>query len=151
MAARKYHADIAHEIIRRLTDGETLTAIAKTEGYPPLGTIAGWGSGDYPPYTGFTDDYARARNRGWERMAEELLDIADDSTRDVRVVDGEEVVDHDHIARARLRVDSRKWLLSKRLPKTFGDKIHNTNQQLDKDGQPMDPVVPVVRVTFSDG
>ena len=39
--------------------------------------------------------------------------------------DGSEiiVVDHDHIARSRLRVDARKWLLSKMLPKVYGDKV----------------------------
>jgi hypothetical protein len=31
-------------------------------------------------------------------------------------------VDHDHIARARLRVDSRKWILSKMLPRIYGDR-----------------------------
>jgi len=32
-------------------------------------------------------------------------------------------VDHEHIQRARLRVDTRKWILSKMLPKVYGDKF----------------------------
>ena len=31
--------------------------------------------------------------------------------------------DHEHIQRARLRVDTRKWMLSKMLPKLYGDKL----------------------------
>lgn len=60
-------------------------------------------------------------------MADDLLDIVDDSSGDyvVRERDGERitVVDHEHIQRSRLRADTRKWLLSKALPKIYGDKI----------------------------
>jgi hypothetical protein len=61
-------------------------------------------------------------------MADDMLEIADDSTKDYverENKDGSKytAVDHDHIARARLRVDTRKWLLSKALPKVFGDKV----------------------------
>jgi hypothetical protein len=60
-------------------------------------------------------------------MADELLDIADDSTNDYmdRVgKDGEvtRVLDQEAMARSRLRLDTRKWMLSKMLPKVFGDK-----------------------------
>lgn len=37
------------------------------------------------------------------------------------------VLDHEHITRSRLRVDSRKWLLSKLKPGTYGDKIQHAN------------------------
>ena len=40
--------------------------------------------------------------------------------------DGEDLgwaINGEHIARSRLRVDTRKWLLSKCLPKIFGDRI----------------------------
>jgi hypothetical protein len=39
--------------------------------------------------------------------------------------DGEPVlaVDHDHIQRSRLRVDTRKWLLSEMSPKVYGDRL----------------------------
>jgi hypothetical protein len=61
-------------------------------------------------------------------MADDMLVIADDSTKDYverQNKDGSTytAVDHDHIARARLRVDTRKWLLAKALPKLFGDKV----------------------------
>jgi hypothetical protein len=70
----------------------------------------------------------RARESGYHKMADELLEIADDASNDFmerKGKDGEAVmvVDHDHIARSRLRVDTRKWLLSKALPKVYGDKL----------------------------
>jgi hypothetical protein len=33
------------------------------------------------------------------------------------------VVDKEHIARSRLRFEARQWVISKILPKTFGDKL----------------------------
>jgi Bacteriophage Sf6, terminase small subunit-like len=53
--------------------------------------------------------------------------ISDDSSRDwITDVDGNRVVDHDHINRARLRVDSRKWVTSKLKPRKYGDKLLHT-------------------------
>ena len=40
--------------------------------------------------------------------------------------DGKETVDHERIARSRLRVDSRKWVASKLLPKVYGDRLQHT-------------------------
>ena len=57
-------------------------------------------------------------------LADEILEIADDSNRDlIERADGVLTVDHEHIQRARLRVDTRKWILSKMLPKVYGDKF----------------------------
>jgi hypothetical protein len=74
----------------------------------------------------FAPQYARARETGYHKMADDLLHIADDNSCDTRTVfrDDEEieVADTDVIARARLRVDTRKWLLSKALPKVYGEK-----------------------------
>jgi hypothetical protein len=47
-------------------------------------------------------------------MFDELLEIADDGTNDFvqrqRGDETVEVIDHDQIARSRLRVDTRKWM-----------------------------------------
>jgi len=57
-----------------------------------------------------------------------LLEVADDGRNDTYTdEDGNIRTDHDVIARSRLRVDTRKWLLSKALPKIYGDKIEATH------------------------
>lgn len=77
----------------------------------------------------FQEQYARAKEAQAEYYADEILDIADDGTNDWMDKlnsDGEvigEVVNHENIQRSRLRVDSRKWLLSKLIPKKYGDKV----------------------------
>jgi hypothetical protein len=50
------------------------------------------------------------------------------------------VINGEHIQRSRLRVDARKWLLAKMLPKVFGDRI--AAELTGKDGAPLVPDVP---------
>lgn len=71
----------------------------------------------------FADRYARAREVQAETLAGQILDIADDSSAD-RTLDG--AVNSENIQRSRLRVESRKWLAAKLLPKRYGDR-----QQVD--------------------
>lgn len=70
--------------------------------------------------------YARAMEARADHMFEDILHIADDTTSDQETVniDGIELTNtnHDVIQRSRLRVDSRKWILSKMIPKKYGDK-----------------------------
>ena len=76
---------------------------------------------------GFKERYRDAREIGCYTLAYQVLDIADDS-RDDRTLrrskdcTPEFAVDQGNIKRSRLRVDAGQWLLSKLLPKRFGDR-----------------------------
>ena len=111
----RYSDEIAAEILQRLTAGEGLATICKSPGMPVESAVRQWVDQDRD---GFAARYARARERGYERWAEEILQIAD---ADYAGPDG--TTDHALVQQARLRVDSRKWLLSKMLPKRYGDKV----------------------------
>lgn len=112
-------------ILDRLSQGESLNAICKTEGFPAESTVRLWAKDDVD---GFAAKYARAREIGYERLADEILEIADDGTNDTRTDDeGNVMTDYDVIQRSKLRVDARKWILSKMLPKVFGDKVDVTS------------------------
>lgn len=72
-------------------------------------------------------DFARrfntAREQGCEFYAFDLIDIADDGTNDyVTRLNGTRALDREHFERSRLRVDSRKWTVSKVLRHVYGDK-----------------------------
>lgn len=70
--------------------------------------------------------YTRATELRAEAMAEELLGISDSYENDVQVdKDGREITNHNVIQRDRLRVDARKWLMSKMFAKKYGDRIQN--------------------------
>lgn len=139
-----YTEKVAKEICDRLADGESLNSICKDDGMPSERTVRTWALDKNHP---FSPKYAQAREIGYLKMADELLDIADDGTNDWMVREREdgsstELVNHEHIQRSKLRVDTRKWLLSKMLPKVFGDKVQHTGD--DGDG----PVKHIHKVEF---
>ena len=53
--------------------------------------------------------YARARAKGWDRLFDQTLAIADDPS----------IEPNDK----RIRVDVRKWALAKAMPKKYGDSL----------------------------
>jgi hypothetical protein len=79
-------------------------------------------------YAKFREQYARAREAQADAIFDEILDIADDGSNDWmerRREDGsvDEVVNHEHIQRSKLRVDARKWMAGKLAPKKYGEKV----------------------------
>jgi hypothetical protein len=116
-----YTEELGAEICARLSEGATLRAVCKADDMPPESTVRKWALQDRG---GFGAQYAIAREIGWLCMADEVLDIADDSSGDTKTdKDGNATMDGEWVARSRLRLDTRKWLLSKALPKIYGDKI----------------------------
>lgn len=78
-----------------------------------------------------------------ESWADEIVEISDDGTNDWQERHlGEDrvetVPDTEHIQRSKLRVDSRKWLLSKLASHTYGDKAQV--EHTGKDGKDLLPV-----------
>jgi hypothetical protein len=135
-----YTPETATEICAQIAEGKSLRTICAAGGMPGLRTIMQW----LADREGFQQQYARAREAQADALAEEILDIADDGKNDTYVTaDGTELVNHDHIARSRLRVDSRKWLASKLKPKKYGDKVHQELSGVDGA-----PLVPVLNVTI---
>lgn len=78
----------------------------------------------------FSAQYAQAKLDQANILAEECLEIADDSTFDIRVNDnGDEVINSEFVARSRLKIDTRKWLASKLLPKQYGDSFEKNKME----------------------
>lgn len=70
-----------------------------------------------------SDQYARACEDRADEMFDEIIEIADDQRGDVYIdKDGHEQTDHNVIARSKLKVDARKWALSKMQPTKYGDR-----------------------------
>ena len=116
-----YSPDLAEAICARIAAGESLRAICEGEGMPVHSTVLGWAVDNA---YGFFDQYMRAKQMRCLRFADEVIEIADDGRNDTYIDDnGMMKVDHENIKRSTLRVDARKWLMVKYLPKVFGDKI----------------------------
>tara|TARA_R110000851_G_scaffold132395_1_gene266807 strand:+ start:257 stop:748 length:492 start_codon:yes stop_codon:yes gene_type:complete len=72
--------------------------------------------------------YMRACEERQEFLFDELLDIADESTLDNKKIKSRsgadiEVLDKEYVMRSALRIETRKWALSKMNPKKYGDRI----------------------------
>lgn len=118
-----YSKEIAERICDKIsTTTKSLRRIcAEDETLPSSETVRRW---LYKDEGGFRALYAHAKEQQMEMQEEELLEIADDGTNDTYVdEEGKPRVDTDVIQRSRLRVDTRKWLMSKLAPKKYGDKV----------------------------
>lgn len=70
----------------------------------------------------FSEMYAQAKMMQADILAEQCLEIADDDSNDIRVTpEGYETCNTEFVARSRLRIDTRKWLAMKLLPKQYGN------------------------------
>jgi len=136
-----YTKKLGDEVCRRLATGRTLRAVARDRNMPPERTVRRWANDDVE---GFFTQYARAREIGYQAMADEIIEIADNGENDWMARqsrDGKErlMLNNEHVQRSKLRVDARKWLLAKALPKLYGDKLEHAGA----DGGPL--VVNIVR------
>lgn len=116
-ARSKLDAIGVDEVCARIAECESLQSIADSSEVSK-GTLLNWLSDPVR-----LDHYMRAREAQADKMVEDILAIADDGRNDTYQTDSGEAVNHDVIARSRLRVDARKWLASKMAPKKYGDKL----------------------------
>jgi hypothetical protein len=116
-----YTEEMAAEICDRMTCGESISRITRDSAHlPATSTVYLWIAKDT---CGFSERYVKAFNSRAVKLAEDILDIADDSSNDtILKEDGSESANSEFVNRSRLRVDSRKWLLSKMSHTRFGDK-----------------------------
>ena len=108
-----YTKELADKICLLLADGDSLLKISKRDEMPSRSTIHEWLLDETKKE--FSDSYEKAVNIRTENMFDELENIADISDT------------IESPMRSRLRVDTRKWYLSKVMPKKYGDKIDMTS------------------------
>lgn len=125
-----YSEELAYEIcdsIRSSSLGLRKLCVANPH-WPPKTTILSWRS--LHPF--FADLYARAKADQIEVFVDEIIEIADDDTRDTIIkTDSKgneyEACNNEWLNRSRLRIDTRKWLAAKLAPKLYGDSKQSDN------------------------
>ncbi len=103
-----YTVAITNKICDRLALGESLVKICEDKAMPSLSTVFNW----LADHSGFLDKYARAREAQSDFHVDEMISIAD-----------EVKADSEAVAKARLRIDTRKWTASKQSPAKYGDTL----------------------------
>lgn len=119
-AERKYDRDeMVPAICLRLATGKDPMTVICRDLDVPVRTVNQWRKDDAEIALQFDE----ARDMGYDAIAADCLEIADDGSRDyMTTTDGREVPDHDHISRSKLRIETRLKLLAKWDPKRYGDK-----------------------------
>lgn len=143
--AVEFSDEVAAAICEGLSEGKSLREVCRQPGMPSETAVRYWARDDK---NGFASQYARAREIGYHVIADELLEIADDGSNDWMERNADDgpgwQANGEHMQRSRLRVDTRKWLLSKVLPKIYGDKLQVAG---DKDS----PLSVVTQIVLVDG
>ena len=88
---------------------------------PSCTTVFNW----FRTYPQFLQQYIRAKEEATDALAEEIMDISDDSFDSAINADDPKRANslvHAH----QLRIDTRKWIMSKMKPKKYGDKLDVT-------------------------
>lgn len=133
-----YSDGLAFRICQRVFNGEGLREVCRDSEMPTRSMIYRW----LQDNESFRDQYTHAREGLLDYWAEDIVEISDDGRNDwmERRSESEKgagvqngyVLNGEHVQRSKLRVDSRKWLLSKLAPKKYGDKIETTVEGGDK-------------------
>ena len=117
-----YTGKAADEICRRLAEGEPLRQICRDDHMPAWQTVYGW----IEARPDFAERIARARELGFDAIAEEALEIADTpqiGETEETSEDGKKVKREDMLGHRKLQVETRLKLLSKWAPKKYGESI----------------------------
>lgn len=119
-------AQIKDEICQRIANGETLRSICREEGMPIWSAIYKWQEADED----FRVRFARARDLGFDAIAEEALEIAN-TPCDGQIITskewGDEIKTEDMLGHRKLQIETRLKLLAKWSPKKYGERIDHTS------------------------
>jgi hypothetical protein len=119
--------EVIEEVLRRLSDGEPLAAICRSDEKFPHPVVWGRWVNEDPE---LQIAYARARDVGADAIATQALDLIDEEPARI-----EGRIDPGHVQWRRAQVETRLKLLAKWNPKLYGDK--STTELTGKDGGPV--------------
>lgn len=100
-----YSADLADEILGRLSDGETLVDICRGDGMPKPRTVRDWCNS----IDGFREQYDRAMVEGCHALLDETLEIADGTEEDAQS--------------RKVRIWARHELVARKRPDLFSKQV----------------------------
>lgn len=112
----EYSEERATHICGQIAEGRSLSAICREDDVPTMTTIFRWLADDR--YSAFREMYTQAREIQAETHADEITAIADEVLPDAA-----------EVAKARLRIDARKWVAAKLKPRKYGDKVVHSGDE----------------------
>lgn len=107
---------IADKILAQIAEGKSLRTICASKDMPSRQWVRRWLRED----DDFCCQYARAREDQADHYVDEIIRISEEE---------------EDVQRARLKIDSIKWIASKLKAKAYGDRV--VNELVGKDGGPI--------------
>lgn len=106
-----YNPEIASEICEALaySDKSLDWLCANRSSFPPSGTVFRW----MENHAEFRESYLRAKERQADYLFDQCTEISDDDSLDKE--------NPAQVQRARLRIETRKWVAGKLRPKAYGE------------------------------
>ena len=101
-------ADIIERICEMLAAGQSMAQICRRKDMPAESTVYKW----LAEGGAFSERYARAREQQADLYADEIIEMADACEPEAAAV-----------AKAKARIDARKWLAARLAPKKYGDRV----------------------------
>lgn len=108
--------ELKNKILDKIREGQSLIKICKNKNLPNRDTINTWLNKDKD----FSDKYVCAKELGFIKESYNLLEIVDNVA-----------LTREAIMKAKLQYEARQWLLSKLIPKKFGNAAQQTNIQIN--------------------
>lgn len=84
----------------------------------------------------FSEQYAQAKRFQADKMGENILDIADDSSQDAIETSKGIIENREFTSRSKLRVETRMWLMERLAPKVYGKQATETKDETAQVAQP---------------
>ena len=115
----KMTEDTIAEICGRLASGEPMSRISDDHHMPDMTNVYKW----LKKNDEFRQRYEEARKDGAHTFADQIAKIIDQKPLEIMDENGNIRYDSGSIAWQRLRMDGRKWLAAKYLPKVYGERM----------------------------
>lgn len=129
-------------VLEGLRLGTPLAVICRSEGMPSDNTIREWADGDEV----LSVAIARAREAGFDQIALDALNIADEVGQDTINTETGERPNTEWISRSKLRVETRLKLLAKWDPKRYGDAMLHKHADAEGEKVKLDDVSALTRL-----
>lgn len=122
----RYDKEIVFKsILSEIEEGASLRSVLRSDNMPTQKTFFDWLNNDEDK----VKQYMRACEVRADSIFEDILEIADNASGDKKYTESGEIMDAEYVARSRIRIDARKWMLGKMQPKKYSDKTILSNDE----------------------
>lgn len=133
MYSKKEIEKVFDNILEDIEQGKSLRQVLRNENKPSSRTFFKWLDNDENK----VKRYARACSLRADSMFDDMIDISDTTEEGTTITESDKGIftnTGDMIQHRRLKIDTRKWILSKMNPKKYGDskQIKLTDGEGDK-------------------